>query len=292
MTACSTSSREHLWANRTNTHCPKGTCYKETCSNLPKAQPPWVQKSKSLAAPYLLSLKTARTWRRWTIAWWATCWRPRRCWQRRPRCLLVTPCWAPRPSPQECPWHRAALGHSHRRTGPSSGPASAGPPSPAAGCPRWWGRTTRPASTRPVGVPAPWPSAALQSQNPCHQSYKLQDPTCSPPKASLHHSRDISVMSNLQCCSAGPSHDQSGKLVTSCTLCPQSFLINHSLESSSLLSLLSTWKRGFLILGGRLWLPVPPRRSRPHTDHSFNPLKFWEVVTFGSCLQSEMYYQE
>lgn len=43
-------------------------------------------------------------------------------------------------------------------------------------------------------------------KRPCHHSHKLQEPTCSPPKTSQHHGRDITVTSSPQCCSEGPSH--------------------------------------------------------------------------------------
>lgn len=157
---------------RRNVCCPKGAAI----VTLLKPNLHTVQRNKSSAASYLLSLKTVRTWKRWTTAWWAISQSLSRCYQQHLLCPQVKLCRLQHPSHQECPSLHAVQYHFHRRTGPSSEPASAVPLSPAAGYPQWWARTIHPASTMPADAHGPWPSASLQNQNaPVTKATKLQE---------------------------------------------------------------------------------------------------------------------
>lgn len=77
-------------------------------------------------------------------------------------------------------------------------------------------------------------------KRPCHQSYKLQEPTCSPPKASPHHGRNITVTSNPECSTFTQLGWQTGHFMNSIS----SILPNQPCteKSASLLSLLLPWK--------------------------------------------------
>lgn len=103
--------------------------------------------------------KSRKTGKRWTTAW------QRYHQERRPTILALQPLlahWLPPAPSAPRGWAQRWGAPQPRRTWPSSAPASAPSPLPAAECPPSSGPSTRPASTKPGGGRAASPSANLR----------------------------------------------------------------------------------------------------------------------------------